>query len=59
MTEKVDHWGKGSDLAPPHANYSENVQHSEAGFLEEPSHLSGGGGGQRPMSTMSDMDFKS
>jgi hypothetical protein len=49
-------WGKGSDLAPPHANYADHVQHSEAGFLDEPSHLSGGG--QRPMSTMSDMNFK-
>lgn len=54
-----EQWGKGSDLALPHGNYTDHVQHSEAGFLDEPSHLSGGGGGgQRPMSTMSDMRFK-
>jgi hypothetical protein len=52
----ADEWGKGSDLAPPHANYADHVQHSEAGFLDEPSHVSGG---QRAMSTMSDMNYKS
>jgi hypothetical protein len=53
---QADEWGKGSDLAPPHANYADLVQHSEAGFLDEPSHVSGG---QRAMSTMSDMNYKS